>query len=211
MSTPTASCPECGAPVTFRWSSSVQTVCEYCKSILVRSDLDLTRVGKVADLPADSSPIQIGTEGLFDKESFVVIGRIIYEYELGTWNEWHLMTNRGASRWLSDAQNVFMVSAAATGQTIPPQSDLQLGRQFTWNRIAYTVSTITDAHYKGVQGELPFEYWDKTDVRFVDLRSETGEFATVDYSDEEPALYLGKIADYDELHLKNVRAFEGWS
>ena len=211
MSVRTANCPECGAPVTFRWSSSVQTVCEYCKSILVRGDLDLKKVGKVADLPADSSPIQIGTEGIFDKESFVVVGRIIYEYELGTWNEWHLMTNRGASRWLSDAQNVFMVSAAAGGQTIPPPAALRIGSQCTWNGIAYTVSAITDAHYKGVQGELPFEYWDKTDVRFVDLRSATGEFATVDYSDEQPALYLGKIADYDELRLKNVRAFEGWS
>jgi len=206
-----AACPECGAPVTFRWSSSVQTVCTYCKSILVRSDLDLKKVGKVADLPPDSSPIQIGTEGIFDKESFSVVGRIIYEYELGTWNEWHLMTNRGASRWLSDAQNVFMVSAAAPGQTIPSLSALRLGATFSWNGIAYTVSTITDAHYKGVEGELPFEYWDKTDVRFVDLRSESGEFATVDYSDEQPALYLGKVADYDELHLKNVRAFEGWS
>src|SRR5262245_37752550 len=154
MSGRTASCPECGAPVTFRWSSSVQTVCEYCKSILVRSDLDLKKVGKVADLPADSSPIQIGTEGIFNKEAFSVVGRIIYEYELGTWNEWHLITNRGESRWLSDAQNVFMVSAAAPGKTIPAQAALQLGATFSWNSIAFTVTTITEAHYKGVEGEL---------------------------------------------------------
>jgi hypothetical protein len=211
MTVRSASCPECGAPVTFNWSSSVQTVCPYCKSIIVRSDLDLKKVGKVADLPPDSSPIQIGTEGVFNKESFTAVGRIIYEYELGTWNEWHLITNRGASRWLSDAQNVFMVSALATGKPIPPPAHLTLGCQATWDNILYTVSTITSAHYKGVEGELPFEYWDKTDVQFVDLRSETGEFATVDYSDEQPALYLGKVADYDELHLKNVRTFEGWS
>src|SRR5436190_7612038 len=211
MSTRAAGCPECGAPVTFRWSSSVQTVCEYCKSILVRSDLDLKKVGKVADLPADSSPIQIGTDGIFDKESFSVVGRIIYEYGLGTWNEWHLITSRGASRWLSDAQNVFMVSSAAVNQPIPSIAARQLGAQFTWNRIPYIVSTITDAHYKGVEGALPFEYWDKTDVRFIDLRSDSGEFATIDYSDEQPTLYLGKVADYDELHLKNVRTFEGWS
>jgi hypothetical protein len=211
MSVRTASCPECGAPVTFNWSSSVQTVCAYCKSIIVRSDLDLKKVGKVADLPPDSSPIQIGTEGAVDKESFVAVGRIIYEYELGTWNEWHLMTNRGASRWLSDAQNVFMVSSAAPNQPIPPQAALQLGARCTWSGTVYTVSTITEAHYKGVEGELPFEYWDKTDVRFVDLRAETGAFATVDYSDEQPVLYLGRVVDYDELHLKNVRTFEGWS
>ena len=40
MSSPTANCPSCGAPVTFRWSSAVQTVCPFCHSILVRDDLD---------------------------------------------------------------------------------------------------------------------------------------------------------------------------
>src|SRR6185369_17098049 len=41
MTQPTANCPNCGAKITFRWSASVQTVCEYCKSILVRTDVDL--------------------------------------------------------------------------------------------------------------------------------------------------------------------------
>src|SRR5882762_9202801 len=95
MTQPTATCPNCGAQVVFRWSSSVQTVCEYCKSILVRTDVDLKKVGEVADLPPDSSPIQIGTEGSYNHKGFVAIGRIVYEYELGSWNEWHLMLNDG--------------------------------------------------------------------------------------------------------------------
>ena len=63
MSQPTATCPNCGAQIRFRWSSAIQTTCEYCKSILVRHDVNLTKVGQVADLPPDISPIQIGTEG----------------------------------------------------------------------------------------------------------------------------------------------------
>ena len=46
MTQPTANCPNCGAKIIFRWSSSVQTVCEYCKSILVRTDVDLKKVGQ---------------------------------------------------------------------------------------------------------------------------------------------------------------------
>ena len=45
-----AFCPSCGAPVKFQWSSAVQTVCPYCRSILVRHDVNLEAVGKVADL-----------------------------------------------------------------------------------------------------------------------------------------------------------------
>jgi hypothetical protein len=62
-----------------------------------------------------------------------------------------------------------------------------------------------------VQGELPFQYWDKTDVIFADLRSLTGKFGTIDYSDEQPALYLGEMVEFDALSLKNLRTFEGWS
>jgi hypothetical protein len=43
------------------------------------------------------------------------------------------------------------------------------------------------------------------------LRSTGADFATLDYSDTEPALYLGKMVDFDALRLKNLRAFEGWS
>jgi Domain of unknown function (DUF4178) len=203
-----ANCPNCGAKIGFRWSASVQTVCEYCKSILVRTDLNLQKVGKVADLPANSSPIQIGTEGVYGAHSFVAIGRIIYDYDQGSWNEWHLMLNSGSSGWLSDAQDEYAVTFAAPGRKLPEQC--KIGQQYTWDSEGYTVSTITQAHYRGVEGELPFPYWDKSDVIFVDLLSHSGKFATIDYSDETPALYLGEAVELESLKLQNLRTFEGW-
>jgi len=211
MSQPSGTCPNCGAPLVFRWSSSVQTVCDYCKSILVRTDLDLKKVGQVADLPPDSSPIQIGTEGVFSHKPFTATGRIVYEYDQGPWNAWHLMMNDGTSGWLSDAQDEYAVSFAAPGRKLPEPGGFQVGEPFVWDNVTYSVSTITNAHYRGVQGELPFQYWDKGNVVFVDLLSETGKFATLDYSDEKPALYLGEMVEFENLSLKNLRQFEGWS
>src|SRR5438876_2228599 len=163
MTQPAANCPNCAAKVVFRWSSSVQTVREYCKSILVRTDVDLKKVGQVADLPPDSSPIQINTEGIYRNKSFVVVGRILYEYDQGGWNEWHVMMNDGTSAWLSDAQNEYAVSSPAKAQNLPAASQVQVGQQCNWNNQRYTVSAITPAHYRGVEGELPFQYCDKTD------------------------------------------------
>ena len=68
MSSPAANCPNCGAPVKFLWSSAVQTTCEFCHSILVRTDVDLKKVGEVADLPPDASPLQIGSEGAISEQ-----------------------------------------------------------------------------------------------------------------------------------------------
>ena len=210
MTQPVANCPNCGAKIVFQWSSSVQTVCTYCKSILVRTDVDLKRVGQVADLPPDSSPIQLNTEGIYGNKAFRTIGRILYEYEQGGWNEWHILMNDGTSGWLSDAQDEYAVSFAARIPNLPAAANLQVGQQFAWNKESYTVSVVTQANYRGVEGELPFEFWDKTVVTFADLRTSSRKFATLDYSDEEPALYLGEFVEFDDLHMKNLRSFEGW-
>jgi hypothetical protein len=207
-----ANCPNCGAPITFLWSSAVQTTCEYCHSILVRTDVDLKKVGVVADLPPDASPIQIGTEGVYNSKPFVVVGRIIYEYQQGGWNEWHLIYNDGSSGWLSDAQLEYDLSWLATPPApLPARTEIHRGRPFQFNNQKFEITSLTVAHYKGVQGELPFEYWDKNEAFFADLRSTSGDFATIDYSENPPLLFIGKSAEFDELHFKNLREFEGWS
>ena len=212
MSAPVANCPNCGAPVQFRWSSAVQTTCEFCHSILVRTDVDLKKVGEVADLPPDSSPIQIGTEGVYQNKSFVAVGRILYSYRQGGWNEWHIVYNDGSSGWLADAQLEYDLSwPVPSPPVLPGPGETHSGQKFTFEGKDYHVTSITRAHYKGVQGELPFEYWDKSDCTFADLRTERGEFATIDYSEQPPLLFLGRAVDFDELHLKNLRTFEGWS
>lgn len=207
----TANCPSCGAPIRFRWSDAVQTVCEYCRSILVRHDVDLARVGSVASLPEDASPIQLGTEGVYGNGAFQVVGRIIYEYEQGRWNEWHLIFNDGKSGWLSDAQLEYAISFGAPAPaSLPPATAIAREEEFTWNDAVYYVTSITKARYVGVEGELPFEYWDKTELTFVDLRTAEARFATIDYSEDPPLLFLGEAVDFDALRLKNVRTFEGW-
>jgi len=210
MPSQAASCPNCGAPVAFRWSSSVQTVCDHCRSVVVRTDVDLKKVGVVADLPLDGSPIQLATEGQYGDKHFVVAGRIIYQYEQGAWNEWHIVLDGGVDGWLSDAQDEFAVSFRVAMPRLPTPEQAPLGKSFTWNGVEFTVVSRTLAHYAGVEVELPFQYWDKTDVMFVDLRSARLDFATLDYSDDEPVLYVGKAMDFDALRLKNVRTFEGW-
>ncbi len=206
MARPAASCPNCSAPLEFRWSSAVQTVCPHCRSVVVRRDVNLEAVGVVADLPLAGSPIQIGTRGRFEGDAFTVTGRIAYEYEHGTWNEWHLAFADGSSGWLSDAQAEYAVSRLVqTNRPLPSAADLRVGSRFTWEDISFQVTTLTKARYRGVDGELPFEYWDKNEVRFVDLKSADGHLATIDSSEAPPLLFLGVYTEFDALELKDLR------
>src|SRR3989475_11784268 len=149
MTHPVSNCPNCGAKIVFRWSSSVQTVCEFCKSILVRTDVDLKKVGQVADLPPGSSPIQINTEGKYGNKAFQVVGRILYEYDEGGWNEWHVVFQDGTTGWLSDAQLEYTLSVLNAAPAPLPSSDqIARGRKFAWNGVNYEVTSVTKAHYR---------------------------------------------------------------
>jgi hypothetical protein len=212
MSQPQTNCPSCGAPVTFRWSSAVQTVCPFCHSILIRTDVDLQKVGVVADLPPDPSPIQLMTSGKYKNKNFDVVGRIIYEYDQGGWNEWHIVFSDGTSGWLSDAQLQYAVSFLVTGMALPSEQQVYRGQKFHLANIDFEVSTMTMARYKGTEGELPFPFYNKSNMLFADLRNRSADFATIDYSDEAaPMLFVGETVAYEALQLQNVRQFEGWS
>ena len=206
MTQRTATCPNCGAEITFRWSGAVQTSCPACHSVLVRHDVDLERVGSVGDVPLAMSRIQLGTEGSYKGKPFVVVGRIVYEYERGHWSEWHIRVGDGSSAWLSDAQTEYAITTAIENAgTLPGPGTCKPGQQITLAGAPYSVAVVTHALYSGVEGELPFEYWDKLRVEFVDLKGSGDRFATIDYSDTAPVLYTGEYVTFESLHLTNLR------
>jgi hypothetical protein len=164
----------------------------------------------VGDLPPDSSPIQRGTEGRWRDRAFVVVGRIVYEHGRGGWSEWHLRFGDGASGWLSDAQLEWAVSALVDTDDVPPATGIRVGQELRHDGHRFEVTTLTRARYRGVEGELPFEYWGKEEILFADLRTESGRFATIDYSEVPPLLFAGEFVTFEALRLTGLREFEGW-
>jgi hypothetical protein len=205
MTAPVANCPSCGAEVRFRWAGAVQTVCEHCSSILVRHDVDLERVGRVSEPPPVTSRIRVGTEGTYEGRAFTVVGRIAYAWESGAWSEWHLAFGDGRSGWLSDAQDEYAVTFAVPKTAgLPHPGDLRPGVEVPLSIPGgpFTVGAVTLARYAGVEGELPFAYHDKTETPFVDLRSQSGGLATLDYSERPPLLFAGAFVELASLGLR---------
>ena len=214
MTTVGATCPNCGATIAFRWAQAVQTTCDYCRSILVRHDINLEKVGVSAVVPLTPSPLQLGTEGAWRGGPFVVVGRLVYEWERGGWSEWHLRlggSGSDASAWLSDAQAEYAVSSLVTPERgLPLAGGVKPGATIVQHHVTYEVTSVTTAHYVGTEGELPFTSWDRSDVTFADLRSDAGAFATIDYSETPPLLFTGEAVELSQLALRNLRTFEGW-
>jgi hypothetical protein len=204
-------CPSCGAPVVFQSAASIMAVCEYCSSTLVRHDLDLENIGKMAQLQADGSPLQLRAEGRYQGESFTVVGRIQLRFEKGLWNEWHLLFDDQRSGWLGESAGIYAVSfLIEVGEKIPKFEELQPGESVTLKKASYEVTNVEKAFCVGGQGELPFQIGPGYEAPVADLAGPAKRFATLDYSEEPPLVYMGEYVEFEELHFSGLREIDGW-
>ncbi len=204
-------CPSCGAPVDFKSAVSILAVCEYCRSTLVRHDLDVNNIGKMAELKLDGSPLQLGAEGRYRGVSFGIIGRIQLRFDRGIWNEWHLLFDDARSGWLGEAQGAYAVSfLTKTSGDIPAFGALKTGKKVQLKGQWFEVQNLESANCIAGEGELPFKVGAGYDAPVADLIGEKNSFATIDYSEETPLVFIGEHMDFDDLHFSGLREFDGW-
>jgi predicted RNA-binding Zn-ribbon protein involved in translation (DUF1610 family) len=201
-----ALCPSCGAEVIFRSAASILAVCEYCRGTLLRRDLKLENLGKMAELMEDTSPVQLGTEGRYQDHRFTVVGRIQLKYEAGIWNEWHLLFDDERTGWLGETPGLCAVSFLRPAPDhCPPFEQLDIGRQVTIDRRDFRVVNLEQPRCIAGEGELPFRVGAGYDTRVADLRGPGNAFATLDYSETPPLLFVGEQVEFQSLALTHLR------
>src|SRR5262245_25684469 len=192
---PSASCPSCGAQVQFKAATSIFAVCEYCRSALIRHDLDVENVGKMAELKTDGSPLQLAAEGRYGGKRFVVVGRIQLQYDRGVWNEWHLLFDDGRSGWLGEAQGTYVVTfLKETTRELPKFEALQIGQRVELTNQFFEVVNTESSKCIAGEGELPFKVGAGYEAPVADLQGDKTSFATLDYSDDsdKPLVFIGE-------------------
>jgi hypothetical protein len=188
-------------------------VCDYCRSTLVRRDLKVEDIGKMAQLKLDGSPLQLAAEGVYDGVHFAVIGRIQLQYERGVWNEWHVLFDDARSGWLGEAQGIYMVTfLESVLDNVPGFAALKPGRRVQLKNRVFQVINVDRARCIAGEGELPFVVGAGYEAPVVDLQSDDFAAATLDYSDDanKPLVFIGRYVDFDTLKLQGLRQFDGW-
>ena len=205
-------CPNCGAPLTFKSSVSIYTTCTHCRSMVVRHDMDLERLGEVSELLNDNSPFQVGTVGTFQNKGFMLLGRIKLVYDGGTWSEWYAQFDDGREGWLAEAQGQYMMSFEAFGGEVmlPPPGDIRVNAQVSLGGQMFEVDDIQQVTYAGSEGELPFVFQPGYRAVSVDLRTKEGLFGSILYGPDEPQLFVGRYAEFDEFKFDFLRELDGW-
>lgn len=207
------SCPQCGAPLEFRSAAAVMAVCGSCRSTLLKTGEAVERIGEMASVFEDYSPLQLGVTGRHESRAFTLLGRIQLRYDAGYWTEWYAAFDDGSSGWLSDASGQYAVTVQhklnGGGDDLPQFDSLRPGTGFDFAGKRYLASDIRTAQCVGGEGELPFRVGDGWQARVADFRYED-KFITLDYSDAEqqtgkPAVYAGASVELATLACQCLR------
>lgn len=227
-----APCPGCGAPVEFRSAQSTHAVCGYCKSTVVRNGETLSRIGKMAELFDDHSPLQLMACGTWNGKSFTLVGRLQYKYGEGTWTEWHAVLDDGSSAFLSEDNGAYVFSTPlATQRELPDAAQFRVGGSTAINGKSFSVASNQQVALLAAQGELPRLPELGRLFAMVELRSQgsdspsrdggtsiigrdlaastsgrvAGEVLSIDYGTQPPGLSIGQSVLLDDLKLSGLR------
>ena len=143
----------------------------------MRSGDQLARLGKMAELFDDHSPLQLQASGIWargnQKVAFTLVGRLQYKYAEGTWTEWHAVLVDGSSAYLSEDNGAYVFTTPLAGQPdVPEAASFQVGQSTRINGRAFSVATNQKVMLISAQGELPHLPQLGKEFAVVELRSQ---------------------------------------
>ena len=212
-------CPQCGNELSFASPALPVKVCPTCRSLVLRKDQALERVGEAAVLPFDVSPVQIMTTGRWNGMGFTVLGRIRWGWAEGSWNEWLVLFDDNSQGWLGEAMGDFMLLRE---QPVDLWGDSSLAKLVAGERprigdrvdlsgVTYSVTDIKTATVLASEGDLPFKASTDWSIESIDFRSTTSACASFQRDEEGASFYTGDALSLSDLNLKNLRAIDGWT
>jgi hypothetical protein len=201
------SCPACGAPIAFKTGSSIVVVCEFCNSVVARGDRKLEDLGKIAALVETGSPLDLGFRGVYQDIPFELTGRAQLGHQAGgMWDEWYAAFQDGRWGWLAEAQGRFYLTfeqSLPEQSLIPPFAALQPGAPMAAlpTSVPLTVAETGIASQLGARGEIPYKLVPGDEYQYADLSGPNGIFATLDYSESPPMVFVGREVTLAEIGL----------
>jgi hypothetical protein len=201
-----APCPGCGAPVEFRSAQSTHAVCSFCQSTVVRNGEALARVGKMAEVFDDHSPLQLMAAGRWKDQGFTLVGRLQYKGDSGAWTEWNAFFHDGTTGILGEDNGAYVFSLPfEVSRGLPLADQLRLGATTAVEGKSYAVTSNEQVVLLSAQGELPKLPPLGQPFAMVELRSPDGEVLSVDYGAQPPAVSRGRSVLLEQLKLTGLR------
>jgi ribosomal protein S27AE len=206
--------------VRFQSPVSVFAVCGFCRSQVVRDGATLSRIGESAEVFDDHGALKLGATGRFKGLAFTLVGRRQLRSAGGVWSEWHALfdsalgdaasaeadTVAPRSGWLSEDNGRYVFAFESELREPPPAStDLRVGDGLSVDGRLWSVASVVVATLVASEGELPGVPRRSGGFVVADLRSTTGDVATLEYADPQaPSWSVGQAVAISELSMQGL-------
>ena len=189
----------------FRSAQSTHAVCGYCQSTVVRSGEVLSRIGKMAEVFDDHSPLQLFATGKLNDRSFTLIGRLQFKTDEGTWAEWNAFFDDGQTGWLAEDNGAYVFAFPTDSKSeLPAAERFVVGANTVINGKPFSVAAKQQAILISAQGELPKLPPLGEKFTVVELRGDN-DVLSIDYGSTPPLVSRGTAVQLDDLQLKGLK------
>ena len=179
--------------------------------MVVREGDVLKRIGKMAELFDDHSPLQLQTSGVWNGQGFTLIGRLQYQYGEGTWTEWVALLADGSSAYLGEDNGAYVFSLPLPQQELAPAEVFRVGVSTAIAGQPFSVASNQSVALISAQGELPHLPELGRRFGFVELRSQSADaqagavVLSIDYGRTPPEISRGQAVRLEDLQLGGLR------
>ncbi|MCZ2342679.1 MAG: DUF4178 domain-containing protein [Bacteroidales bacterium] len=198
-------CPGCGGAVVFTVGTGAVSVCPYCRSVVARSDRGVENLGKVADLIDTGTVLKVGLTGQYEDQTFQLTGRTQLRHAAGgVWDEWYATFADGRWGWLAEAHGQYYLTfeQPSDATRLPAFDDIDPGTIIIVNGQSFTVAEKGSAEVLAAEGEIPYPIAPGVRYPYADLSGLGDAFATLDYSESPPTVYVGREQTLDALQIR---------
>ena len=191
-------CPTCGAPLRIRNRFVKAITCEFCGHVALYDGVRLDPTGRTASLALLPSPLYLDATGRLGNTDFRVIGRLVYEYDGGVWQEWFLDLGGDSRAWLEEDEGQFTLLEKQPLAEAPPFETVRVGERLRLAGRDVTVNEIGEATIVSAEGQFGTQILPGEAVAYVDAATSDEEVG-LEYGEREVELFVGRPVPREAL------------
>ena len=196
-------CPHCGAPLRIRNRFVKAVTCEFCQSVALFDGVRLDPTGRTASLARLKSPLYLDATGKLQApgvgaREFRVVGRLVYEYDGGVWQEWFLDLGGEARAWLVEDEGRFTLLNKQPLAEAPPFESIRVGDTVQLGQRSVRVGERGHATIGSAEGQFGTPILPGETVGYVDGTAGDEEVG-LEYGEAEVELFVGLPLERDAV------------
>ena len=193
-------CPSCGAPLRVQNRFVRVVTCEFCGAVSLYDGAHLDPTGRTAGLVDLESVLYLDATGRIGGRPFRVLGRLLYEYDGGVWNEWFLDLEGAGRAWLAEDEGSFSVLQLQPGAEAPPFESVRVGETVRVAGRDVFVDEVAEATVVGGEGQLGAEILPGETLGYVDGTAGEAE-VSVEYAEGGAEVFVGRPVPREALEV----------